>query len=178
LIYAGVCDVRRGKDGLATLDDAIAEATAIGARYLEANALISRAGVQLHLGALSEAAADATRGVAVARAATLVGYEIQGLARQAVAMTRARGKAALGEAGDLVHRALVLFDQQRHLEGSEEEAYVNCLEVLDLAGAKDRAKVVRARGRAEVERKLAALTDPEWRAAYAARTECKALLHT
>ena len=53
----------------------------------------------------------------------------------------------------------MLFDQQRHLEGSEEEAYVNCLEVLDLAGANDRAETVRARGRAEVERKLAALTD-------------------
>ena len=178
LIYAGVCAVRRGGDGLAMLDEAIAEASMIGARYLEANALISRAGIHLQRGAWKQAAADAAHGVAVARAATLVGYEIQGLARQAVALIRDRGKATLGEAGDLVHRALVLFDQQRHLEGSEEEAYVNCLEVLDLAGAKDRAKVVRARGRAEVERKLAALTDPEWREAYAARTECKALLGT
>ncbi|MEO8844201.1 MAG: protein kinase [Kofleriaceae bacterium] len=176
LIYAGVCDVRRGKEGLATLDDAIAEASAIGARYLEANALISRAGVYLQLGSLSGAAADAARGIAVARAATLVGYEIQGLARHAVALTRARGKAALGEAGDLVHRALVLFDQQRHLEGSEEEVYVNCLEVLKLAGANDRAATVRARGKAEVQRKLAALDDPAWRTAYAARAECKALL--
>jgi serine/threonine protein kinase/tetratricopeptide (TPR) repeat protein len=176
LIYAGVCAVRRGNDGLALLDEAIAEASMIGARYLEANALISRAGIHLQRGAWKQAAADAAHGVAVARAATLVGYEIQGLARQAVALIRDRGKAALAEAGDLVHRALVLFDQQRHLEGSEEEAYVNCLEVLALAGANDRAKTVRARGRAEVERKLAALTDPAWRAAYAARTECKALL--
>jgi hypothetical protein len=158
------------------LDEAIAEASMIGARYLEANALISRAGIHLQRGAWKQAAADAAHGVAVARAATLVGYEIQGLARQAVALTRDRGKAALAEAGDLVHRALVLFEQQRHLEGSEEEAYVNCLEVLALAGANDRAKTVRARGRAEVERKLAALTDPVWRAAYAARAECKALL--
>ena len=176
LIYAGVCAVRRGGDGLSMLDEAIAEASMIGARYLEANALISRAGVHLQRGAWLQAAGDAKHGVAVARAATLVGYEIQGLARQAVALVRDRGKAALAEAGDLVHRALVLFDQQRHLEGSEEEAYVNCLEVLDLAGAKDRAKIVRARGRAEVERKLAALTDPVWRAAYASRAECKALL--
>jgi tetratricopeptide (TPR) repeat protein len=176
LIYAGVCAVRRGGDGLSMLDEAIAEASMIGARYLEANALISRAGIHLQRGAWKQAAADAAHGVAVARAATLVGYEIQGLARQAVALTRDRGKAALAEAGDLVHRALVLFEQQRHLEGSEEEAYVNCLEVLALAGANDRAKTVRARGRAEVERKLAALTDPVWRAAYAARAECKALL--
>ena len=178
LIYAGVCAVRRGGDGLSLLDEAIAEASMIGARYLEANALISRAGIHLQRGAWKQAAGDAKHGVAVARAATLVGYEIQGLARQAVALTRDRGKAALAEAGDLVHRALVLFDQQRHLEGSEEEAYVNCLEVLDLAGAKDRARTVRARGRAEVERKLAALTEPTWRAAYAARPECKALLGT
>jgi tetratricopeptide (TPR) repeat protein len=176
LIYAGACNVRRGKEGLSILDQALAEATTIGARYLEANAAITRAGIQLSRGALAEAAADAARGVAVARAATLVGYEIQGLARHAVALTRAHGKAALAEAGDFVHRALVLFDQQRHLEGSEEEVYVNCLEVLKLAGANDRAATVRARGKAEVQRKLAALEDPAWRAAYAARPECSALL--
>ena len=112
----------------------------------------------------------------VARGATLVGYEIQGLARQGVALIRARGRNALAEAGDQIHRALVLFDQQRHLEGSEEEVYVNCLEVLKFAGANDRATIVRTRGRAEVQRKLAALDDPEWRAAYAGRPECKALL--
>jgi len=176
LIYAGICTERRGKDGLALLDEAIAEASMIGARYLEANALISRAGILLARGSLVQAAADAKHGVAVARAATLVGYEIQGLARQAAALVRERGKAALGEAGDLVHRALVLFDQQRHLEGSEEEVYVNCLEVLNVAGANDRAAVVRARGRAEVQRKLAALTDPAWRSAYASRQECRLLL--
>ena len=38
---------------------------------------------------------------------------------------RALGKAALAEAGDLVHRALALLDQQRYLEGSEEEVYVD-----------------------------------------------------
>ncbi len=176
LIYAGVCATKRGRDGMALLDEALLEAETIGARYLEANARISRAGTYLERGANVEAAADASRGVLVARAATLVGYEIQGLARQGVALIRARGRDALAEAGDQIHRALVLFDQQRHLEGSEEEVYANCLEVLRFAGANDRAATVRARGRAEVQRKLAALSDPAWRAAYANRPECQALL--
>ncbi|MFT3699856.1 MAG: tetratricopeptide repeat protein [Kofleriaceae bacterium] len=177
-IYAGICAAKRGHNGFGYLDEAIREASAIGARYLESNALISRAGVHLLRGALDAAADDAAHGVAVARAATLVGYEIQGLARHAVALTRARGKAALAEAGDLVHRALVLFEQQRHLEGSEEDVFVNCLEVLELAGANDRAAKVRARGKAEVQRKLAAITDPRWRTSYAARPECQTLLGT
>ena len=48
--------------------------------------------------------------------------------------------------------------------------------MLKLAGANDRAATVRARGKAEVQRKLAALDDFEWRTAYAARPECKLLL--
>jgi tetratricopeptide (TPR) repeat protein len=176
LIYAGACAIKRGRDGITILDEALVEAETLGARYLEANARISRASAHLQRGANSEAAADAARGVLVARGATLVGYEIQGLARQGVALIRARGRDALAEAGDQIHRALVLFDQQRHLEGSEEEVYANCLEVLEFAGAKDRAAIVRTRGRAEVQRKLAALEDPEWRAAYGNRPECKALL--
>jgi len=176
LIYAGCCAIKRGRDSICMFDEALLEAETIGARYLEANARISRAGAHLQRGANIEAAADASHGVLVARGATLVGYEIQGLARQGVALIRERGRDALAEAGDQIHRALVLFDQQRHLEGSEEEVYVNCLEVLEFAGANDRANIVRTRGRAEVQRKLAALDDPEWRAAYAARLECKALL--
>ena len=176
LIYAGACAVKRGRDGLGMLDEALREAETIGARYLEANAWISRASAHLQRGANLEAAADASRGVLVARGATLLGYELQGLARHGVALLRAGGREALAEAGDEVHRALVLFDHQRHLEGSEEEVYVNCLEVLDFAGANDRAAIVRARGRAEVERKLAALEDPEWREAYARRRECNVLL--
>ncbi len=61
LIYAGACNVRRGKEGLAMLDEALAEATTIGARYLEANAAISRAGVHLRRGANAAAIADAAQ---------------------------------------------------------------------------------------------------------------------
>jgi serine/threonine protein kinase/tetratricopeptide (TPR) repeat protein len=176
LIYAGVCEARRGGNGLAMLDEALAEARRLGARYLEANALISRAGVHLRAGNLAAAKADAGDGTAVAAAATLVGYEIQGLARHAVALARDPAGNTLAQAGALVHRALVLLDHQRFLEGSEEDVYACCVEVLDKAGAGDRAASVKARGGAEVARKLVGLTDPAWRAAYVSLPECKALL--
>ncbi len=84
LIYAGACDARRGlPGGIAMIDEALAEARRLGARYLEANALITRAGANLRRGDLTGAVRDAGEGVAVAQQATLVGYEIQGLARQA-----------------------------------------------------------------------------------------------
>jgi tetratricopeptide (TPR) repeat protein len=177
LIYAGVCDVRRGKpSGITMLDEALAEARRLGARYLEANALISRAGAQLRRNELELAIADAAEGTAVAAAMMLVGYEIQGLARHAVALVRKPSGGHLAQAGALVHRALALLDQQRFLEGSEEEVFANCVEVLLAAGADDRAAAVQARGKAEVERKLASLTDPAWRAAYADIPENRRLL--
>ncbi|MGE5184246.1 MAG: ATP-binding protein, partial [Acidobacteriota bacterium] len=177
LIYAGACDVRRDRPGgLAMLDEALAEARRLGARYLEASALITRAGAHLYRGELESAAADAAEGTALARDATLVGYEIQGLARWAIALVRDPRGGKLGEAGGLVHRALALLERQRFLEGSEEEVYASCAAVLRAAGAEDRARRVAARGKAEVERKLAGLTDPEWRTAYAAVREHAELL--
>jgi serine/threonine protein kinase/tetratricopeptide (TPR) repeat protein len=174
LIYAGVCDVRRGRpEGLAMLDEALAEARRLGARYLEANALISRAGARLRRGEAALALGDAAAGATVARGATLVGYEIQGLARHALALVRT---GLAGDAGPVVDRALTLLDEQRYLEGSEEEVYASCVEVLRAIGAKDRAAAVLARGKSEAVRKLAMLTDPVWRDAYAANPDTKALL--
>src|SRR4029079_5348315 len=144
--------------------------------YLEANALIARAGAFLAIGDFPSAIADAAAGTAVAQSATLVGYEIQGLARQAFAVLLTRDPTRLGEAGNLAHRALVLIDQQRYLEGSEEEVYANCYSVLVSAGAHARANAVKAQGRAEVERKLVGLSDPAWRMAYSAIRENRLLL--
>jgi hypothetical protein len=48
--------------------------------------------------------------------------------------------------------------------------------VLEAAGARDRAHALRERGRASARRKLAALPDPAWRAAYAAVPEIAELL--
>jgi hypothetical protein len=48
--------------------------------------------------------------------------------------------------------------------------------VLRVAGARDRANALRERGRASAHRKLAALPDPQRRAAYAAIPEIAELL--
>ena len=175
LIHSGICEQRRGRSGgLRMLDEALAEARRLGARYLEALALVARAGAHLRTGALSAAATDAADGAAVAREATLVGYEIQGLTRQAVALARLGPPSP--EAAALVDRALHLLDGQRYLEGSEEEVLVACAAVLHAAGDRHRAHALRERGRASAQRKLAALHDATWRAAYAALPEISELL--
>jgi serine/threonine protein kinase/tetratricopeptide (TPR) repeat protein len=175
LIHAGICEQRRGRTGgIRMLDEALDEAQRLGARYLEAHALVARATAHLRAGALSAAITDASNGAAVARQATLVGYEIQGLSRHALALSRLGNRTA--EAAVLVHRALTLLDAQKHLEGSVEEVLVTCATVLRAAGGGDRATVLRERGRASARRKLAALPDPEWRAAYARIPELAELL--
>jgi tetratricopeptide (TPR) repeat protein len=175
LIYAGTCELRRGRaDGHRMLDEALAEASRLGARYLEANALVTRAGAHLAAGALGAAISDAARGAAVAREATLVGYEIQGVARHALALSQLGHRS--GEATSLAHRALDLLGAQHYLEGSEEEVLVACARVLDVAGDHERAWEARARGRASARRKLAALPDPAWRAAFARLPEIAALI--
>jgi len=175
LIYAGACDVARARpSGIAQIDEALAEARRLGARYLEANALVTRAGAQLRQGNLGQASADAAEGTAVAHAATLVGYEIQGLARHALALSRAGNRNA--DAGALVHRALGLLDHQRYLEGSEEEVLVACAEVLRTGGAEDRARAILERARSSARRKLDGLVDQAWRSAYLALPEITKLL--
>jgi hypothetical protein len=124
--------------------------------------------------ALTAAIADATEGTQVAHAATLAGYEIQGLARQALALSRLGNRSV--DAGAAVHRALALLEQQKYLEGSEEEVYAACVEVLAAGGAADRAASVKEHGRAVALRKLAALTEPSWREAYLALPEVAMLL--
>ncbi|MGE3544659.1 MAG: AAA family ATPase, partial [Kofleriaceae bacterium] len=174
LIYAGACDVRRGRSsGLQMIDEALADARTLGARYLEANALIRRAGAQLRRSAFANAAEDAAAGTAIARTAGLVGYEIQGLARSALALTRL-GKT--DEAVALAERSLELLDRQRYVEGSEEAVLAGCAQVLRAADRVERANQVRERGRASAQRKLDALADPAWRAAYAAVFEVRQLL--
>jgi tetratricopeptide (TPR) repeat protein len=175
LIYAGTCDVRRGRpSGITMIDEALSEARRLGARYLEANALVARAAAKLRHGELIGAADDAADGTAAAHAATLIGYEIQGLARNALALSRLGNRNA--EAGALVHQALGLLDAQRFLEGSEEEVLVACAEVLRTGGADDRARIVQEQARASAQRKLDGLDDPAWRAAFLAIPEIKALL--
>ncbi|MCX5745612.1 MAG: hypothetical protein NT062_24310, partial [Proteobacteria bacterium] len=172
---AGACDVRRGLPaGLERIGVALAEGRALGARYLEANALVTRAGAHLRLGDLPAALADARAGVEAAQAATLVGYEILGLARYALALARTGGHD--DEARVHAERALALLDHQRYLESSEEDVLLACSDVLRRAGDPVRAAEIAARGRVGAQRKLDALVDPVWRAAYAAIPEVRALL--
>ncbi|MGE0395897.1 MAG: serine/threonine-protein kinase PknK [Kofleriaceae bacterium] len=173
LIYAGACDIRRGNpDGVNLITEALGEARRLGARYLEANALVARSSAHLRRGALSSAIEDAAEGTAVAEAATLVGYQIQGLSRLALALARANRTK---EAVDYVDRALALLEHQKYLEGSEEEVLSACAAVL-AAASDPRAAAVRERGRASAQRKFDALIDPAWRAAYRAIPEIAALL--
>ncbi len=174
MIYAGVCDVKRRRPtAKLMIDEALGEARRIGARYLEANALIARAGAHLARNELPEAIADAAEGTAVAHAATLVGYEIQGLARHALALSRS-GRHA--EANALVQRSLQLLEHQHYIEGSEEEVLVACMEVLAAAGQHERAALVRDRARMGAKRKVELLAEPLWRTAYTAIPEIAALL--
>ncbi len=174
MIYAGVCDVKRGRPtAKLMIDEALGEARRIGARYLEANALIARAGAHLARNELPEAIADAAEGTAVAHAATLIGYEIQGLARHALALSRS-GRHA--EANALVQRSLQLLEHQHYIEGSEEEVLVACMEVLAASGQHERAALVRERARVGAKRKAELLAEPLWHTAYAAIPEIAALL--
>jgi tetratricopeptide (TPR) repeat protein len=175
LIYAGACDAARGKiAGIAQIDEALEEARRLGARYLEANALVARAGAHLRSGLYVQAAADASDGTLVARNATLIGFEIQGLARHALALSRIGKRPA--DASALAHRALSLLDKQRYLEGSEEEVLVACAEVLRAGGEQERARVIIERARASARNKLDDLVEPRWRTAYLAIPEIRELL--
>jgi tetratricopeptide (TPR) repeat protein len=175
LIYAGTCDLRRnGSHGMLMLDEALAEARRLGARYLEANALVARAGAQLRRGAFAAAIDDAAEGTAVALQATLTGYAIQGTARHALAMCRLGNR--LPEAVELATRAIAMLDQQKVLEGSEEEVYAACHAVFVAAGDRERASIIKQRGYLSAKRKLDALIDPAWKAAYAAIPEVRELL--
>lgn len=174
LIAAGSCDVRRGqREGLIKLDEAVREARQLGAQSLEASALVARAEARLRLGEASAAADDAEAGALLARRSTLVGCEIQGLSRQAVAHYQL---GAIDRAAPLARRALGLLDAQGSLEGSEEEALQACGMVLCAAGDSDLGNQALARARAAVQRKLAAIGEPSWRAAYAAIVEHRQLL--
>lgn len=181
LIHAGTCAIARGAGdgghvGLAMLDEAVAEARRLTARHLEASALVARAGVQLWRGDVTAAIRDAAEGTAVAAATRLVGDEIQALARHALALVRDPGQARLDAACALADRALALLDHEHSLDGSEEEVYATCFEVRRVLGLYDQAATVKARGRGEIERKLAALANPVWRAAYLARPASRLLL--
>jgi eukaryotic-like serine/threonine-protein kinase len=167
LVYAGACAAARGfpADGLALLDEALALARDLGARYIESNARVARATALLHRdqpGDPAAARAEAAAAVATARAATLLGPEIQGLSRQAEAEWRA---GTLDSALTLSTEAVAKLGRQKWVEGAEEDIYFTHYRILSAAGD-DLAVDFLARARHGLERKLDLLTDPDWRRAF------------
>ena len=118
LVHAGACELRRGNArGMGMLDDALADARRLGARYLEVTALIDRAaGAHLRAGAVAAALDDARPpGPRSLRDATLVGQEIHGLAQHALGLARIGGVA---EGVPLARRAVALLGRpQRFIAG-------------------------------------------------------------
>ncbi len=169
LVYAGSNEALLGdcERGLALIEEALTTAREIGAKYVEANALVAEAGALLLRGDESQRDIDraleaATRAAVVAREASLRGPEIQGLSRQAMAIWRA---GYLDAALALSTRALRLLDTQHYVEGPEEELLFTHYQLLHAAGSPD-ADATLARAREGVARKLSLLKNPDWRRSF------------
>lgn len=185
LVYAGATEGFLGhhENALALLDESLRLSESIGAGYVQANALVTRTAVLLARhgargdgdgadhevddrdGSLEAARSAAARAVAVAGESTLFGLEMQGLSRQALAVWRS---GDLDQAIELSSRAIELLDRERYIEGPEEELLYTHYRLLRQRPdrAADAARIL-ARARDSVEHKLAALTRPEWRQAFA-----------
>jgi tetratricopeptide (TPR) repeat protein len=170
LVYAGSCETFLGRTerGFAYLDESLALARDIGARYVEANAGIALAGAYLRRDQASDvqrAADAAARAAQTARDSTLVGAEIQALSRHAEALRRlGETEKALGQST----RAIELLEQQKTIEGSEEEVLFCHYRLLASRGAAGAAQLL-ARARGGIRRKLALLTRADWRETFHSR---------
>jgi serine/threonine protein kinase/tetratricopeptide (TPR) repeat protein len=167
LVYAGTAQVGLGDvtGGLAHLDESIRMAREIGAPYIEANAEVARAAALLVRGDPGDAEAASTcasAATAISRRAALVGTEIQGLSRQAAALlVRGDDAAALQSSA----AAIALLDQQRFIEGAEEEILFVHAQLL-AARSDPAADTYLRRAHDEVARKRDLLDRPEWRDAF------------
>ncbi|HEU5057775.1 MAG TPA: hypothetical protein VFU21_14690, partial [Kofleriaceae bacterium] len=166
-VYAGANEAWLGEfdAGVALLEESRASARELGARYVEANGEVAMAGLLLRRGADGDeeaAVAAADRALECARAATLVGAEIIALARRAEALRRL-GKAEEALASST--RAVELLEQQKYLEGSEEEVLFVHHRVLAGVGNPEAAEFL-AEARRGVQRKLEMLANPDWRSSY------------
>jgi serine/threonine protein kinase/tetratricopeptide (TPR) repeat protein len=167
-VYAGsnaghLGDFDRGRS---LLEESIATAREIGARYVEANGGVALAGLLLRRGGEGDderALATANDALETARATTLIGAEVVALARQAEALRRL-GRPEEARSSSI--RAIELLDELRYLEGSEEEVlYTHHRVLLTLADAS--AGEFLDRARAGAQRKLDMLTNPDWRRSFA-----------
>jgi serine/threonine protein kinase/predicted ATPase len=168
LVYAGTTAGHLGAHEVAHawLEEAMSLARAVGDPYLEANALVALAGALVLRDQHDDrerAARAAEQAVAIARKATLIGAEIQALSRQAQALWRL---GYLAQALPLSQQAIALLEQQKHIEGAEEEIYLVHHLLLAAAGHAEAAAAALGRGRASLQRKLDTLKDPRWREAF------------
>jgi serine/threonine protein kinase/predicted ATPase len=166
-MYNGVCATLLGEiePGFATLEEAVADARELGARYVLANALSELAGALLR----RDRAGDAIRAEAAAREAheiargiSLAGIEILALARHAEATVRLGNTMS---AVALSARAVDMLDEHEGIEGSEEEVLYTHCQLLRRMGD-PRAEDYLARARASLETKLERIVDPSWRRSF------------
>ncbi|HTE49247.1 MAG TPA: protein kinase [Kofleriaceae bacterium] len=167
MVYAGANESALGRfdRALLLLGEAISIAREMGARYVEANGEVALSGVLLRRGqpADAERAVEAAeRGLEAARAATLIGPEILALSRRGEALLRL---GRLDQAVASTARAVELLEEQRYLEGSEEEVLYAHHLVLERLGDPAAAELL-ARARGGLDRKLQMLTDPDWQRSF------------
>lgn len=167
LVYAGLTEASLGEldVGIGYVEEALDLAREIGARYVEANAQVGLSSCLLR----RAAEGDITRAILVAeeaadtaRAATLVGPEIQALSRRAEGTWRA---GDLDGAIALSSHAMELLDRQKFVEGSEEEIVFLHYRLLDAADDPG-ASAVLERAISGFRRKLDALRVSDWRRSF------------
>lgn len=166
LVYLGATELGLGRvaEGDRRLQEAVDLAREIKAPYIEANAHIARADALLERDPAAALAA-ARAAIALSRDNQLLSTEIEGLSRVGAAHRQ------LGELDDALAastQAVAGLDQQRYIEGPEELVLAHHAALLRTL-ADPAAASYHRRAVAEIERKLAHLDDPTWRASFAAR---------
>lgn len=167
LVYAGANEAHLGAydEAFAYLRQSMELSETIGARYVQANVWANMASAFLARNApgdVRRARDAADKAVHTARDTSLVGLEIQGLSRLAEATWKS---GDLTRAVELSTKAIDLLDQERYIEGSEEELLYTHYRLLKARGDPAAASIL-ARARESLDRKLAAIATPEWRQAF------------
>ncbi|MCC6749555.1 MAG: AAA family ATPase [Deltaproteobacteria bacterium] len=170
LVYAGLLETAEGNysRALELLEQARGLAEPMGARYITVaarNAIAWTLCDRNQPGDAAKAVDEATEAFETARQAQIVVGEIPGLSRAA------RGTALLGNleaARALSRRAVELLDEQRLIEGAEEEIHYTHYRILRALGEAGAGEWLE-RAHSTYLTKMAALEDPEARQAFSER---------
>jgi serine/threonine protein kinase/predicted ATPase len=167
MVSLGQVNIQRGDPAraLELFERGLAQAIEDNDSYQQVRALIYVCLAQLECGVSPERVLEAARSATQMAHDTLMGIgEIYGLAVQGMALARL-GRAI--EGSGLTARAVSLQAEMEQPEGSEQILHFHA-RVCELAGRLDEAREALRRGRDEVERKAARLTDASLRATYLA----------